>query len=607
MSAFPMPSTVPFFGTLTQWAINTYYGVGQRVFNGGNIYVVTVGGESASSGTGPSGTGTGITDGGVTWNYVAAAYVAWAGSTAYAAGAIVSNGGNLYSCLVAGTSAASGGPTGTAGVITDGTAPTAVTWAYIGSAVAAQTMPTQKTADLGAVPGSPFFAQYFNWAWASVVGWILYLRDFLTGAHEWTKTQTFDEGIVVTNTDANSPAVSATGNGAGAGVYATGGATALAAVVGAGATGQNQSGISGSATGTGAGVLGLGYGVSSPSNYSYVGVAGFASTQTGINASGGYFVGHGSGSGASGIAGATGSGLYGAGAGSPGAVSGYSAGAGVIGNADTGPGLFGQSKSGPGAVAIGGTAQPGAAVVGGSGGGSGLIATAGSGNSDGVEAASSGTGAAFHATTGGVLVDSGNVTATTGNVAAVAGYLQSGQVAGYSSWASGVVYPAGAHSLNRGNLYVTSAGGTSGGTPPTWTSGSNTDGGVTWTYVSNATTPATIPGAVYQDTARYAWGVMDGSIETGTGSSVLVSGVNVVSGIWNVQGEYTITFNGVPVTYPPNVQVTLQVPALQTTAIWSTQTQVTKSGGNLVVSVYVTKLIAGAGFLSDAVLYVSVN
>ena len=420
MSAFPMPSTVPFFGTLTQWASNTYYGVGQRVFNGGNIYVVTVGGESASSGTGPSGTGTGITDGGVTWNYVAAAYVAWAGSTAYAAGAEVSNGGNLYSCLVAGTSAASGGPTGTAGVITDGTAPTAVTWAYIGSAVAAQTTPTQKTADLGAVPGSPFFAQYFNWAWASVVGWILYLRDFLTGAHEWTKTQTFDEGIVVTNTDTNSPAVSATGNGAGAGVYATGGATALAAVVGAGATGQNQSGISGSATGTGAGVLGLGYGVSSPSNYSYVGVAGFASTQTGINASGGYFVGHGSGSGASGIAGATGSGLYGAGAGSPGAVSGYSAGAGVIGNADTGPGLFGQSNTGPGVRAIGGTGQAGGGFQGGAGS-FGLIVAAGSGNSDGVQSASSGTGAAFHATAGGVLVDSGAIVTSAGNVAATTG------------------------------------------------------------------------------------------------------------------------------------------------------------------------------------------
>lgn len=47
---------------------------------------------------------------------------AWAASTAYTAGETVSNGGNNYLCATAGTSAASGGPTGTGTGITDGTA-----------------------------------------------------------------------------------------------------------------------------------------------------------------------------------------------------------------------------------------------------------------------------------------------------------------------------------------------------------------------------------------------------------------------------------------------------------------------------------------------------
>lgn len=52
---------------------------------------------------------------------------AWAQSTAYAVGALVSAGGNLYLCTGAGTSASTGaGPTGTGNAITDGS----VTWAY---------------------------------------------------------------------------------------------------------------------------------------------------------------------------------------------------------------------------------------------------------------------------------------------------------------------------------------------------------------------------------------------------------------------------------------------------------------------------------------------
>lgn len=54
-------------------------------------------------------------------------FAAWAGSTAYVIGDRVKNGGNNYEVTVAGTSAASGGPTGTGTTIVDGT----VTWKFV--------------------------------------------------------------------------------------------------------------------------------------------------------------------------------------------------------------------------------------------------------------------------------------------------------------------------------------------------------------------------------------------------------------------------------------------------------------------------------------------
>lgn len=63
---------------------------------------------------------------GLTVGLTATAAPAWAGSTAYALGDFVTNGANQYKCTTAGTSAASGGPTGTGSGITDGTA----AWEY---------------------------------------------------------------------------------------------------------------------------------------------------------------------------------------------------------------------------------------------------------------------------------------------------------------------------------------------------------------------------------------------------------------------------------------------------------------------------------------------
>ena len=54
---------------------------------------------------------------------------AWIASNVTAVGQYCTNGGNTYKCTAAGTSAASGGPTGTGSGIVDGT----VTWNYIGA------------------------------------------------------------------------------------------------------------------------------------------------------------------------------------------------------------------------------------------------------------------------------------------------------------------------------------------------------------------------------------------------------------------------------------------------------------------------------------------
>lgn len=54
------------------------------------------------------------------------------------------------------------------------------------------------------------------------------------------------------------------------------------------------------------------------------------------------------------------------------------------------------------------------------------------------------------------------------------------------TWAASTAFAAGSYCFYNGNYYSTTAGGTTGGTPPTHTSGSVSDGGVTWTYYSGA-------------------------------------------------------------------------------------------------------------------------
>jgi len=164
------------------WVPNALYADEDRCINNGLTYQVATAGTSAASG-GPTGTGTGIVDNTVIWDFVSTVprlrlsfgtktgdagygvsmvYVTaaghfglyfdevngfyvytestdawtkvipkatsnWAAATAYTLGQTVLNdSGKTYECTTAGTSAGSGGPTGTGSAITDNT----VTWKY---------------------------------------------------------------------------------------------------------------------------------------------------------------------------------------------------------------------------------------------------------------------------------------------------------------------------------------------------------------------------------------------------------------------------------------------------------------------------------------------
>jgi hypothetical protein len=56
----------------------------------------------------------------------------------------------------------------------------------------------------------------------------------------------------------------------------------------------------------------------------------------------------------------------------------------------------------------------------------------------------------------------------------------------YERWYTATVYAAGAYCTSNGNMYSTAAGGTSGATAPSHTTGTVSDGGINWTYVDSA-------------------------------------------------------------------------------------------------------------------------
>lgn len=117
------------------WSAGQVTLTGAYCTNSSKVYVCTAPGTTAASG-GPTGTAASITDGTVTWAYQGAAPAAqivtfgnWAASAIATLNVHCLNGGNLYVCSTAGTTAASGGPSGTTTGIADGTAK----WDYVGA------------------------------------------------------------------------------------------------------------------------------------------------------------------------------------------------------------------------------------------------------------------------------------------------------------------------------------------------------------------------------------------------------------------------------------------------------------------------------------------
>ena len=73
-------------------------------------------------------------------------------------------------------------------------------------------------------------------------------------------------------------------------------------------------------------------------------------------------------------------------------------------------------------------------------------------------------------------------------------YLESENPTIVTPWKASAVYGAGAAVRYEGNIYYSSAGGTSGASPPVHTRGDGSDGGVTWSYQNSGRGWATITG-----------------------------------------------------------------------------------------------------------------
>ena len=136
----PLRGSRPWVALGGAWVASTAVTLGQTVSNGGLMYMCVKPGTTAASG-GPAGTAltlnAQITDGTAHWVY-------WFGST----GDVISNNGNLFIITTAGVPATSGGgPAGFHG-ITDGS----ITWAYYGP----------QTAPVVSIPYAAHNASYTN-------------------------------------------------------------------------------------------------------------------------------------------------------------------------------------------------------------------------------------------------------------------------------------------------------------------------------------------------------------------------------------------------------------------------------------------------------------
>lgn len=93
---------------------------------------------------------------------------------------------------------------------------------------------------------------------------------------------------------------------------------------------------------------------------------------------------------------------------------------------------------------------------------------------------------------GGIAADNqvGNLFAWDDQAVPTMGYYAKWNAGSYGPWTTATVYSASTGVVNAGNSYATVAGGTSGATPPTHTSGTVSDGGVLWQYMGAAVSAA---------------------------------------------------------------------------------------------------------------------
>lgn len=114
----------------------------------------------------------------------------------------------------------------------------------------------------------------------------------------------------------------------------------------------------------------------------------------------------------------------------------------------------------------------------------------------------------------------------------------------YSVWAASTVYAPGAIVGSRGKFYQTVAGGTSGATPPSHTTGDASDGAVTWTFLDYSyTAPIGVAGAVLSDVVdgSGAWASYFESVKTANGGTTYGTewdvgneGSNIVSNPYDI-------------------------------------------------------------------------
>lgn len=121
----------------------------------------------------------------------------WAISTVYALDAVVRNGTNIYTCVVAGTSASSGGgPTGTGSLIVDGVG--TLRWAYTGVVTSQSNVePSGWKKITGWLYGESPPANIANWVLNNIYTWCQYIDTLFDNAITWTAAHIFSSTVQV--------------------------------------------------------------------------------------------------------------------------------------------------------------------------------------------------------------------------------------------------------------------------------------------------------------------------------------------------------------------------------------------------------------------------